>query len=118
VDQAVAIVAAKTCECRVWTGRHHMTRSILEQLADRGRVSWSEACDRARKTAREGGHTAAYGTKYLRRTESPSHIRGHAQWTQGYIASGAPRGERFTRGPVQVRTKLDLDGSEPVFTLA
>jgi hypothetical protein len=111
-------VTAKTCECKVWSARHHDTRAVLELLAERGRASWSEACDRARKTARDGGHTAAYGTAYLRRTEAASQLRRHARWMQGYIGDGAFDGEQFTKQAIVVRTRLDLDGSEPVFTLA
>jgi hypothetical protein len=76
-------------------------------------------CERAKNTAQMAGYIDAASTAYLRRTEPASQFRRHALWMQGFIADGDPRhGERFTDGATHVATKLDLDGSEPIFTLA
>lgn len=119
VDRAVVILTSASCTCRVSSARHHATRVLVELLAERGRASWSELCETAKNAAQRAGYTDAASTAYLRRTEPASQFRRHALWMQGFIADGDARhGERFTDGATRVRTKLDLDGSEPIFMLA
>lgn len=61
----------------------------------------------------------AADTAFLRHSEPRARWRRHALWMHGYLADGDPRdGERFTREATAVRTRLEMDGSEPIFHLS